>query len=220
MGVGASADVVERFAAAAGWPVLADAISGVRSGPHAVSTYDALLRVPAVADRLRPDLVLHIGAALTGKVATGWLAADVPRVLVDPDRAWLDPHRGASERVVADAGALLDALADRLEAYGGTGRSPWLAAWLDAEAAARDAIDAWLVHDDVPSEPRTARDLVDLLPDGASLVVGSSMPGARRRVLRPAPPAACGSTPTGASTASTGSCRPSSGWPWRRGRRR
>ena len=175
-GSGASADGVERFAAAAGWPVLADAISGVRSGPHAISTYDAMLRVPAVADRLRPDLVLHIGAALTGKVATGWLAADVPRVLVDPDGAWLDPHRGASERVVADPGALLDALADRLEAYGGSGRSPWLAAWLDAEATSRDAIDGWLVRDDVPSEPRTARDLVDLLPDGASLVVGSSMP--------------------------------------------
>src|SRR5205085_3082891 len=60
-GSGASADVVQRFAAAAGWPVLADAVSGVRLGPNAISTYDSLLRVPAVADRLRPDLVVHVG---------------------------------------------------------------------------------------------------------------------------------------------------------------
>ncbi len=175
-GAGVPAGVVERFAAAAGWPVLADGISGVRTGPHAVSTYDALLRVPAVADRLRPDLVVHVGAALTGKVATGWLDPGVPRVLVDPDRAWLDPHRGASERVVADPSALLTALADRLEGYGRPAPSSWLTAWLDVEATARAAIDGWLDHDDVPSEGRTARDLVGCLPDGAALVVGSSMP--------------------------------------------
>jgi len=179
-GAGASPAVVERFAAAAGWPVLADPISGVRSGPHAISTYDALLRVPEVADRLRPALVLHVGAPLTGKVATAWLGADVPRVLVDPDRAWLDPHRAASERVVADAGALLETLAERLEASlppdPPARRSPWLESWLAAEGAARVALDGWLDHDDVPSEARAARDLVGCLPDGASLVVGSSMP--------------------------------------------
>ncbi|MEA2826485.1 MAG: 2-succinyl-5-enolpyruvyl-6-hydroxy-3-cyclohexene-carboxylate synthase [Actinomycetota bacterium] len=175
-GCGVSPEGAGRFAAAAGWPIVADAISGVRTGPLAVSSYDALLRVPAVAGRLRPDLVLHVGAALTGKVATSWLDAGVPRILVDPDRAWLDPHRGASERVVADAGALLDALADRLETYGGVGHSKWLTAWGEAEATARAAIDAWLDHDDVPSEPRAARDLVDCLPEGASVVVGSSMP--------------------------------------------
>ncbi len=178
-GAGVGADVVERFAAAAGWPILADPLSGVRSGPQAVSTYDALLRVPDVADRLRPDLVLHVGAPLTGKVATSWLDADVPRVLVDPDRAWLDPHRGASERVVADPAALLAALADRLEAGAGRTATPpsgWLADWCRAEATARAAVDRWLDTGDDPSEARVARDLVDCLPDGASLVVGSSMP--------------------------------------------
>ena len=49
-------------------------------------------------------------------------------------------------------------------------------AWRGAEASARAAIDGWLEADDVPSEARTARDLVGCLPDGSSLVVGSSMP--------------------------------------------
>ncbi len=175
-GAGAGSEVVERFAAAARWPVLADPLSGVRSGPNAISTYDALLRVPAVADRLRPDLVVHLGAPLTGKVATSWLDPDVPRILVDPDGAWLDPHRGASERVVADPGALLAAIALLLEEIGGGGSSPWLDEWRHAESVARSAVDGLLDGDDEPSEPRVARDLVACLPAGSSLVVGSSMP--------------------------------------------
>jgi 2-succinyl-5-enolpyruvyl-6-hydroxy-3-cyclohexene-1-carboxylate synthase len=174
-GWGADADpgAVERFASAAGWPVLADPLSGARRGAAAVSTYDALLRAPDVAARLRPDLVVRLGAALTGKAATTWLDPSVPQVLVDPDGAWLDPRRAVAERVVADPTLLLEAVADRLPPRA---TSPWLAAWLDAETAARAALDRLLDSWDTPFEGRVARDLVDCLPAGATLLVGSSMP--------------------------------------------
>src|SRR5438093_1617311 len=55
-GAAVDAPAVGRFADAVGWPVLADPLSGVRTGPHAVSTYEALLRVPGFADACRPDL--------------------------------------------------------------------------------------------------------------------------------------------------------------------
>ena len=48
-GAGVDPEAVERFSAAAKWPVLADPISGARQGPNAISTYDALLRSPGVA---------------------------------------------------------------------------------------------------------------------------------------------------------------------------
>ena len=173
-GWGADVDpaAVSRFAAAAGWPVLADPLSGVRSGPLAVSTYDAVLR-SAAADRLRPDLVVRLGAALTSKAATAWLGPSVAQVLVDPDGAWQDPQRTVAERVVADPGPLLDAVAERLPPRT---PSPWLIDWLDTEAAARAALDRLLDSWDTPFEGRVARDLVDCLPAGATLVVGSSMP--------------------------------------------
>jgi 2-succinyl-5-enolpyruvyl-6-hydroxy-3-cyclohexene-1-carboxylate synthase len=167
-------ETAARFAAAAGWPVLADAISGLRNGATAVSAYEALLRADGFAAANRPEFVVRIGAPLTSKVATSWLAADVAQVLVDPDGAWLDPHHGASRRVAAEAELVLGALADAL----GNGRatSPWLAAWLDAESRARAAVDEVLDGSADAFEGKVARDVAAALPDGATLVVGSSVP--------------------------------------------
>ena len=174
-GWGADADpeAVERFSAQAQWPVLADPISGLRQGRNAVSTYDPLLRSPAVAEGLRPDVVLRLGAPLTAKIATAWLDSSVRQILVDPEGAWLDPHRASAERIVADPTALLDAVSRRGPART---QSFWLSSWLRAEAAVRRDLDRLLDSWPDPFEGRVARDVVAGLPSGATLVVGSSMP--------------------------------------------
>jgi len=179
-GAGADAVAVGRFAAATGWPVLADTVSGLRCGPAAISTYDALLRHRPFAAAHRPDLVVRLGAMPTGRATPQWLDGSVRQVLVDPDRSWSDPGRTVAERVVADPSALLDAVADRLTPGTGAGAARadtgWLKGWLAAEAAARRAIDVLLDSWDEPFEGRVARDLVGCLPPGATLVAGSSMP--------------------------------------------
>jgi 2-succinyl-5-enolpyruvyl-6-hydroxy-3-cyclohexene-1-carboxylate synthase len=172
-GAGVTPETVARFATAAGWPVLADVISAVRSGTHAVSTYDALLRVESFAAAHRPDLALRIGAPLTSKAATRWLADDVPQWLADPEGAWLDPQRRAHQIVAADPEALLAATADLL---GPPSDTSWLDGWLDAERRARTAIDDRLDGSDELSEAGVARDVVAAAPDGSTLVVASSMP--------------------------------------------
>jgi 2-succinyl-5-enolpyruvyl-6-hydroxy-3-cyclohexene-1-carboxylate synthase len=131
-----------------------------------------LLRVPAFAAAHRPDLVLRLGAPLTSKVASTWLA-DVPTVLIDEHDQWRDPSYAAGERIVGPAGAVVAATATRATPRGATG---WTAAWVQAEHAARDAIDASLDADDEPSEARVARDLAACLPGGAQLAVASSLP--------------------------------------------
>ena len=174
-------------AACLGWPLMADAISGLRSpaagtgsqqpkGLQVVTTYEALLRVPAFAEGHRPDLVIRFAGALTSKTAMTWLDASIPQILVDPDGAWLDPQRAATERVPAlpDLGLVLD---------GGRILTPaatdWLEAWRVAEATARHALDAFLDGDDDPFEGRVARDVGAVCataPLDPVLVVASSMP--------------------------------------------
>ena len=170
--------IAARFAEAAGWPVLADPISGLREGARAVSAADALLRVPAFADSHRPELVVRIGAPLTSKGAGTWLDGAPLTWLVDRDGVWLDPGGAASVRVAADPSALLDAVANVLISTSSEAprRSAWFDSWSDAERVARTAIDAACDASDEPFEGRIARDVVAALPDGASLVVASSMP--------------------------------------------
>jgi 2-succinyl-5-enolpyruvyl-6-hydroxy-3-cyclohexene-1-carboxylate synthase len=174
-GAGVSPATMDRFAAAAGWPVLADPLSGLRTGPHAVSTYEALIRASGFADAHRPDGVLRVGAPSASKVLAAWLAADFATWLVDPDDAWLDPGRDGWTRAVCDGEALLAAAADVL-ADTAPPEAQWPEEWRAVEGRARRALDSYCDADDEPFEGRIARDLVACAPDGATVVVASSMP--------------------------------------------
>jgi 2-succinyl-5-enolpyruvyl-6-hydroxy-3-cyclohexene-1-carboxylate synthase len=165
---------VDAFVAASGWPVLADPLSGARRGPAAISAYDGLLRAPGFAAGHHPELVVRVGGAPTSKALTAWLDPSVPQILVDPDGGWMDPGRSASLRLAADPSALLAAVAERLG--GPAPARAWLEGWLAADQMAREAIDGLLDDWAEPFEGRVARDLVAWVPDGGTLVVGSSMP--------------------------------------------
>jgi 2-succinyl-5-enolpyruvyl-6-hydroxy-3-cyclohexene-1-carboxylate synthase len=171
-----------RFASAAGWPVLADPISGLRTGDFAVSTYDALLRGNAFATAHRPTMAVRIGAPLTNKSVASWLATVEHQIvdhwIVDPDQSWLDPAHAASQLVAVDAESLLAAAADLLGAEPGTPHDDdaWLGTWLAVDRRARAALDALLDGSEEPFEGRIARDVVAAAPAGATVVVASSMP--------------------------------------------
>jgi 2-succinyl-5-enolpyruvyl-6-hydroxy-3-cyclohexene-1-carboxylate synthase len=66
---------IAAFAAAAGYPLLADPLSGARRGPAAIAHYDALLRDTGLAGELRPQLVLRVGDLPTSKPLRAWLAS-------------------------------------------------------------------------------------------------------------------------------------------------
>ena len=165
--------VAAGFAAASGWPVVAEPQSNARTGDHVVSTADLLLAGAAFADTHVPDVAVVVGRPVLARGVARWLAAVPQVVLVDADGAWLDPRRNVGHIVRADPTALLRDVAAGVEA-----RPPthWLAQWQHAERAARAAIDDLLDGVPLPSEPRTARDLAACLPDGALLMVASSMP--------------------------------------------
>jgi 2-succinyl-5-enolpyruvyl-6-hydroxy-3-cyclohexene-1-carboxylate synthase len=167
---------VHALARVVGWPVLADPRSGCRlPRPTTVTHADGLLRVASFAHAHRPEVVLRLGAPPASKVVNQWVAAgNAVQVAVAPPGVWWDPERAVELVCHAEPAAvcrqLTTALGDR------HAPSEWLDAWRAADEAAFDAISSVLHGHTEPTEPATARDLVAALPDGATLVVSSSMP--------------------------------------------
>ncbi len=193
-------EAAAAFCAAAGWPLLADPLSGARRGEAAVAHYDALLRDGAFADGARPDLVLRVGELPTSKPLRGWLAGlrDVPQAVLDPEGGWQDPDGALSCSLALEPAAALWALSDSPP----TADSDWLSGWRSADERAAAAILGVLsgtganpgalggadTKAGVPggagakpgasslSEPAVAAELGVLLPSEATLFVASSMP--------------------------------------------
>ena len=193
--LGSVGEAAAAFAAASGWPLLADPLSGARRGDAAIAHYDALLRDEAFAAGTRPDLVIRVGDLPVSKPLRTWLAGfgDTPQVALDPEGAWQDPasvlsHSLALEPAAALAG--LTALASPPTVTSTTGHRTtpaevqprllpadpdWLAGWRAADERAAEAILGALGTADL-SEPAIAVELGVLLPETATLFVASSMP--------------------------------------------
>jgi 2-succinyl-5-enolpyruvyl-6-hydroxy-3-cyclohexene-1-carboxylate synthase len=159
------------FAELAGYPLLADPLSGARHGPAAVAHYDLLLRDERFTAAVRPELVIRIGDLPTSKPLRAWLEGldEVEQLAVDPEGAWQDPAAVLSASDRGDPVTALQTYAPETPAD-----PDWLAAWRAADDAAAEAIAATL--GDELSEPLVARGLGEWLPPEATLFVASSMP--------------------------------------------
>jgi 2-succinyl-5-enolpyruvyl-6-hydroxy-3-cyclohexene-1-carboxylate synthase len=171
------------FCAAAGWPLLADPLSGARRGEAAVAHYDALLRDDAFAARARPDLVIRVGDLPTSKPLRTWLAGldGTPQAILDPEGAWQDPAAVLAHSLAVEPSQALQELTRELETSGGWSHAPdspssdWLANWRSADERAAEAILGVLGASGL-SEPTVAAELGVLLPAESTLFVASSMP--------------------------------------------
>ena len=164
------ADGVLALAEHLGWPVLADPRSGCRvPHPHVVAAADAIARrAPA---RLRPEVVVQLGASWASKALPAYLA-EAEVVAVDPWWRWDDPDRRVSVVHRVEPGAWLAAARATVPQRPSSG---WLEGWQDAERAAQKTIEALLREAEL-SEPLVARSVARDVPEGSVVVVSSSMP--------------------------------------------
>jgi 2-succinyl-5-enolpyruvyl-6-hydroxy-3-cyclohexene-1-carboxylate synthase len=170
-------EAVMRFAAARGWPVLADPRSGCRGSNGSVAAFDGLLREPHFVAAHRPDVVLHLGEAPASKVTAMWLAQlDVPQVRVTPTSGVIDPSHSITHRLVGPVGSICSMLADV------SPTAPldpdWLRQWSAAAAVADAAIESTLAGASVDArgllaEPLVARTISEI---SGRVIVASSMP--------------------------------------------
>lgn len=175
------------FARAAGYPILADPLSGLRTGGHdrssVVARGDQLVRPGPWIEAHRPTLVLRTGATPTSKPILELLRTTAPELLVlDRDGGWREPAVLPATFVHADPVATTTELAAALTARsaGRQRSSPdapgWLADWLAADRLATAAMTAWLDGLDEPFEGAPFPALAAALPGGAVLWAGNSMP--------------------------------------------
>jgi len=187
----ALAPALARLARASGYPILADPLSGLRTGRHdrtlVVGRGDQLTRPGPWIDAHRPDLVIRFGAMPTSRPIVEWLKRTRPEMIViDGDAGWREAAILRATFVHADAAGTADDLAERVAttrppAAGPdsdvTGRgSAWTSDWQTADAATDAAMTRWLADLAEPFEGAPFAHATTALPDGAVLWAGNSMP--------------------------------------------
>jgi 2-succinyl-5-enolpyruvyl-6-hydroxy-3-cyclohexene-1-carboxylate synthase len=185
-------EATTEFCVAAGWPLLADPMSGARAGATAIAHYDTMLREQEFRRSHKPDLVIRVGDLPVSKPLRSWLAEleGVAQIALDPEAAWQDPAATLSHSLVLDPVAALARASEHLRrnaprdmhpeqarehAPGDAVDDDWLAGWRSADELAAEAI-AGVIAGDQPSEPAVAAELGVLLPPASTLFVASSMP--------------------------------------------
>ena len=181
---------VQRFLAASGYVLLAEGGSQLRFGlgaaaqPSCVGAFDALLRSPALRERLHPQLALEVGAPAVSAQWLAWIDGErAPSRWVLPGERPADPAGGAAGMLLGPVAALLDAAAAQLQeqsrpAADARAAADYARAWQTAESAAWAArrqatatADGEALHEhDIAPLLRAA------LPPGAVLAVGNSSP--------------------------------------------
>jgi 2-succinyl-5-enolpyruvyl-6-hydroxy-3-cyclohexene-1-carboxylate synthase len=169
-------EALRGLATAAGFPVLADPLSGVRFGNHVDADpvtvcggYDAYV------DGLdeHPDLVFRFGASPTSKPLRNYLAdagrAGARQVVVDPAGGWREATFTATDLVVADPTELAAGLAGRVQREPGG----WRERFARLEAAYWELVGD---HDERLFEGAVLQEVADGAPDPSTLFVSNSMP--------------------------------------------
>ena len=178
------APLLARLAELLGYPILADPLSGLRCGQHnrrmVLSAYDAFLRDEGFVQRYVPELLLRFGAMPTAKPILLFLQRypEVHQIIVDEGGGWREPTSRAAEHLATDPGQLCIELIELLTANEAL-PSPsdhWARPWLTADRVARETLTTALNGQDRINEPGVFARLAELLPDGATLFVGNSMP--------------------------------------------
>lgn len=164
------AEAAAEVAARAGWPVIAEPgrAAAAMSGGAAVLRCGALVlscgELPAA---MRPDAVVVVGRPTLSRGVRG-LMGRAPVYGIGDHPQWTDPQYVA-EHVrgwldVSDLSHVDDPNPD------------WLSAWRTADSSAATVVDKLLAEEDWPTGLSVARDLVDAIPPGSFLFLGSSNP--------------------------------------------
>ncbi len=177
---GLPAEALTRLAATLDAPILADPLSGLRTGGHdrsrVLDSYDAILR-DSRARAIAPDCVLRFGAIPTSKALNQYLATQdgAAHVLCDLPGSWRDPA-ACTTLAIPGAPELVATALSAAAPVGAASEPGWAAGWLDRDRAARESMRAACTSFAGLFEGRVFAELQAILPAGSTIVAGNSMP--------------------------------------------
>lgn len=162
---------VTRLAAALGWPLLADALSGVRFGAHVnahiLGGYDHFLPAP-----LQPQLVLRFGDVPTSNTLGDYLESleGVPQLYISAVPRWRDDRFRVTHSMWCDPALVCSELAG----CGWQTDPHWLPAWRALEDGVWNELEA--LNAEPAFEGGILSDVLSQIPEGSGLYVANSLP--------------------------------------------
>ncbi|MED3549046.1 2-succinyl-5-enolpyruvyl-6-hydroxy-3-cyclohexene-1-carboxylic-acid synthase [Cytobacillus praedii] len=172
------AEAVTKLAKKLRFPILADPLSQLRSGKHdgtyIIDTYDTFLKNEDAKNHLKPDLIIRFGTMPVSKPLTIFLKEnhDVQQFVVDGGGGWRDPGMVSSEMIYCEESLFCTAVIPFISQSEDTS---YFAQWEEINQLTRSQLAA-ISELDVLSEGKLFYQIAEMLPDGATLFVGNSMP--------------------------------------------
>ncbi|GIN60022.1 2-succinyl-5-enolpyruvyl-6-hydroxy-3-cyclohexene- 1-carboxylate synthase [Robertmurraya siralis] len=171
-------EAVTRFADQLQFPIIADPLSQLRSGQHdginIIDTYDTFLRNEDAKKALKPDIIIRFGAMPVSKALTIFLNEnkDAEQWVIDSGSGYRDPSLLSTSMIYCSESAFCDDIADYV---GKKNSSSFLLKWREINVFTKENL---LRIRELPqlSEAKLFHQLSEVLPEGATLFVGNSMP--------------------------------------------
>lgn len=160
------------------FPILADPLSQLRSGDHSkeliIETYDTFLRNEDAKQFLKPDIVIRFGAMPISKALMIFLKENhaSTQYVVDGGAGWRDPAFLSTNMVYCNetkfCEELISFVSDRSE-------KSYQDKWIRINSLTKENLSPLRDTKEL-NESRLFYQLADMLPEGATLFVGNSMP--------------------------------------------
>ncbi|MEN1970290.1 2-succinyl-5-enolpyruvyl-6-hydroxy-3-cyclohexene-1-carboxylic-acid synthase [Lentibacillus sp. N15] len=161
-------------------PVLADPLSGMRSGAHdkvhVIEGYDAFLRSEQIRKQLKPDYIIRFGAMPVSKPYLFYVKEhrDVEQWIVEEHTGYREPAGNKTEFIYADPALLCDDLTQIASEKAHD--TSWFTQWEQMNQITRNHLDvAALPEEQALTEGEAVRCLFTALPEASTVYVGNSM---------------------------------------------
>jgi 2-succinyl-5-enolpyruvyl-6-hydroxy-3-cyclohexene-1-carboxylate synthase len=172
------AEAITGLARTLKFPILADPLSQLRSGKHSkdyiVDAYDTFLRNSECKKALKPDIMIRFGAMPVSKALSIFIKEnmDIPQIVIDGGAGWRDPAQATSNMIYCNETEFCKSIAKYVSEKK---NHPFLHKWLELNKLTKTELSKINEIEDL-SEGKLFYQLSDLVPDGATLFVGNSMP--------------------------------------------